>query len=385
VNFVVPREIVEFEAELNRYLDSVLSEEVLEEFRAHGIGRKVTRFWQRLGADGYLGLGWPVEYGGAGRSPLYLHAFHHVMGYRGLTIPLVTLETIARALMRIGSEEQKAKFLPRILRAEIEFAIGYTEPDAGTDLAALQTRAVRDGDHYVVNGQKIYTSAAHLADYLWLAVRTDPAAPKHRGISLLVTPIETPGVEVAPLPMMADHKTNIVFLRDLRIPLSGLIGEENKGWSYITTQLNYERVAISPVPIIERAYDNLCARLQEAGALAAKPFARAALAELAADLYALQVMDWKIAAMLADGRVPVHEASLLKVLSNELNVRCQSLAVQLLGPRSLVRRESESALLDPAGLTTERQLRRSVVNLFGGGSNDIQRDLVATFGLGLPR
>lgn len=384
MNFVIPREVLDFEAEFNAYLNGVLTEEVLEEFRADGIGPRVSRFWRRLGADGYLGLGWPVEFGGGGRSPLYLHAFHRVMGYRGLTIPMVTLETIARALMRIGSEEQKREFLPRILTAEIEFAIGYTEPEAGTDLAALSMSAVRMGDHYLVNGQKIYTSAAHLADYLWLAVRTDPQAPKHRGITLLITPIDAPGIEVVPLPMMADHKTNIVFCRDLRIPLAGLVGEENKGWGYITTQLNFERVAISPVPIIERAYDNLRARVREKEGLTSRPWLRSALAEIAADLYALIVMDYKIAAMLAEGKVPVHEASLLKVLSNELNVRVQSLAMQALGPRALVRREGD-ALLDPAGLTTERQLRRSVVNLFGGGSNDIQRDLVATFGLGLPR
>jgi alkylation response protein AidB-like acyl-CoA dehydrogenase len=384
MNFLIPAEILEFEREFNAYLDTVLTDDIVEEFRAHGIGPLVSGFWRRLGADGYLGLGWPVEYGGGGRSPLFLHAFHRVMGYRGLTIPLVTLETIARALMRIGSEEQKREFLPKILTAEIEFAIGYTEPAAGTDLAALAMRAERRDDYYLVNGQKVFTSAAHLADYLWLAVRTDPEAPKHRGISLLITPIGAPGIEINPLPMMADHRTNTVFCNDLRIPLSGLVGEENKGWGYITTQLNFERVAISPIPIIERAYDNLCARIAAEGGLAARPWARVVLAEIAADLYALTVMDYQIAAMLAEERVPISEASLLKVLSNELNVRIQSLAMQVLGPRAMVRREGD-ALLDPAGLTTERQLRRSVVNLFGGGSNDIQRDLVATFGMGLPR
>jgi alkylation response protein AidB-like acyl-CoA dehydrogenase len=384
LNFALPSEIVEFEHEFNRYLDATITDDVLEEFRSHGIGPKVTKFWQQLGADGYLGLGWPVEYGGGGRSPLYLHAFHHVMGYRGLTIPLVTLETIGRTLMRIGTAAQKQEFLPKILRAEVEFAVGYTEPDAGTDLAALKMRAVRRGDHYVVSGQKIYTSAAHLANYLWLAVRTDAEAPKHKGISLLITPINAPGIEVVPLRMMADHQTNILFCRDVQIPVAGLVGEENQGWGYITTQLNYERVAISPVPNIERAFDNLCTRMRQTPS-PASAWTRAALAEIAADLYALQVLDLKVAVMMVEGGVPIHDASMLKVLSNELNVRCQALAMQFLGPPGLVRRGGAGAVYDAAGITTERQLRRSVVNLFGGGSNDIQRDLIATFGMGLPR
>src|SRR3990172_12427580 len=246
MDFEYPADVLAFRAEFGRYLDSVVTPELIEEIRAEGAwgGPHTKAFWRRLGADGHFGLGWPEEYGGGGKSPFYLHAFNYEMAYRRLPVPVVTLNTVAPTLMRAGSEEQKQKYLPGILRGEVEFCIGYTEPGAGTDLASLDTRAVRDGDSYVINGQKIFTTGAGHADYVWLAVRTDPEAPKHRGISLLIVPMTSDGIEVRPLYTMGGGRTNITFYDNVRVPVSELVGEENSGWHYMTTQLDFERLAI---------------------------------------------------------------------------------------------------------------------------------------------
>ncbi|MDP3767422.1 MAG: acyl-CoA dehydrogenase family protein [Dehalococcoidia bacterium] len=226
MDFAYPAEIAAFREELRRYLDTAVTPDLVEEIRSgeEWGGPRAREFWRRLGADGYFGIGWPEEYGGGGKSVLYLHAFNYEMAYRRLPIPLVTLNTVAPTLMRAGTEEQKQEYLPKILRGEIEFSIGYTEPEAGTDLASLKTRAVRDGDSYVVNGQKLFTSGADHADYVWLAARTDPDAPKHKGISVLIVPIASEGVEVRPLPVMSGTSTTVTFYDDVRVPATALVG-----------------------------------------------------------------------------------------------------------------------------------------------------------------
>ncbi len=388
MDFAIPADVAAFREEFRRYLDSADTPELRAEIQVGGwetTGPLTRALWGKLADDGYLGLGWPKEYGGGGKSALYLYVFNYEMAYRRLPIPLVTLNTVGPALMRVGSEAQKKEFLPKILRAEIEFSIGYTEPEAGTDLASLKTRAVRDGDYYVINGQKVFTSGAHQADYLWLAVRTDPDAPKHRGISLLIVPLDSEGIEVRPLRIMSGSRTSVTFYNDVRVPVSALVGEENRGWYYMTTQLDFERVAISPVPHIERVFDWLCDVFREEGLGADQEWTRVSLASMAADLNALKVMDLKVAAMVANGEVPVSEASLLKVLSNELRAKLCADALQMLGSSGLVRPGSPGVRLDSSEHSIERQLRESVITLFGGGSNDIQRDIMATHGLGLPR
>ncbi len=387
MDFEYPADVAEFRAEFGRYLESEEMAELVRENRASDGwgGPSAKALWRKLGGDGYFGLGWPKEYGGGGKSLLYLHAFNYEMAYRRLPVPVVTLNTVAPTLMRIGSEEQKQAYLRKILLGEIEFAIGYTEPEAGTDLASLQTSAVRDGDDYVINGQKVFTSGAHHADYLWLAVRTDRDAPKHKGISILIVPLDSEGIEVRPLQIMGGGRSNITFYNDVRVPVSSLVGEENRGWQYITTQLDFERVAISPVAQLERVFDWLCARFGESGIPANESWTRATLARMAADLNVLKVMDLKVASMVANGEIPVYEASLLKVLSNEVRVTFTGEVLQILGSAGLVRRDSPGAPLDSSGDAIEHQLRESPINLFGGGSNDVQRDIIATHGLGLPR
>lgn len=384
MDFAYPQEVLDFRTAFGSYLDSVVTDELLREVSTSGAettGPLTKAFWRRLGEDGYFGLGWPEEYGGGGKSVLYLHAFNYVMMYRRLPVPIVTLNTVAPALIRVGSEAQKQEYLPRILRGEIEFAIGYSEPGAGTDLASLETRAVRDGDTYVVSGQKVFTSGAHHSDFVWLAVRTDPEAPKHRGISLLIVPLDSEGVDVRPFPTMGGYRTNITFYDNVRVPITALVGEENRGWVYITTQLDFERVAISPIPGIERVFDSLCGVFRENGHLAGE-WTRAAFARWAADINALKVMDQKMASMIDNGEVPYYEASLLKVLSTEFQTRFYNEALQALGSSGLVKRGSPGEVLNG---DIERSLKSSLVLLFGGGSNDVQRDIIATHGLGLAR
>ncbi len=223
MDFQYPADVQEFREEFRRYLDSIATSELMDELRVGGQwgGEHTKRLWQKLGNDGYFGLGWPVEYGGGGRSLLYLHAFNYEMAYRRFPVPVVTLNTVGPTLTHIGSEEQKKEYLPKILKGEIEFAIGYTEPEAGTDLASLQASAVRDGDEYVINGQKVFTSGAHHADYVWMAVRTDPDAPKHKGISILIVPLDSEGIEIAPLNIMGGSRSNITYYSDVRVPVSG--------------------------------------------------------------------------------------------------------------------------------------------------------------------
>ena len=387
MDFTYPADVQEFRVEFRRYLDSIATSDLMDELRIGGNwgGKHTKRLWQKLGEDGYFGLGWPKEYGGGGKSLLYLHAFNYEMAYRRFPVPVVTLNTVGPTLIRIGSEEQKKEYLPKILKGEIEFAIGYTEPDAGTDLASLQTSAVRDGDEYVINGQKVFTSGAHHADYLWLAVRTDPDAPKHRGISILIVPLDSEGIEVAPLNIMGGGRSNITYYTDVRVPVSAIVGEENLGWRYITTQLDFERIAISPIAQLERVFDWLCDCARDGRLDASEAWTGSTLVRMAADVNALKVMDMKLASMVANGEVPVHEASLLKVLSNEFRVTFSGEVLQMLGSIGLVRRESPGAQLDSSDDAIERQLRESTILLFGGGSNDVQRDIIATHGLGLPR
>jgi alkylation response protein AidB-like acyl-CoA dehydrogenase len=385
MDFEYPLDVVEWRKEFGSYLDSVVTHELRDEMESTGgetTGPKTKEFWRRLGKDGYFGLGWPVEYGGGGKSLWYLHSFNYEMMYRRLSVPVVTLNTVGPTLMRIGSEEQKKEYLPRILSAEIEFAIGYSEPGAGTDLASLQTKAVRDGDNYVINGQKVFTSGAHHSDYVWLAVRTDSEAPKHRGISILICPLDAEGVEIRPFRTMGGYRTNITFYDNVRVPLNSLVGEENAGWHYITTQLDFERIAISPIPHIERVFDSLCDLFRREGLGVDEGWTAAKLVEMAADLNTLKVMDLKMASMIQDGEVPYYEASLLKVQSSELQVRLLNDALQMLGASGLIKRGSPGERLNGQ---IERALKSSLVLIFGGGSNDVQRDIMATHGLGLAR
>jgi alkylation response protein AidB-like acyl-CoA dehydrogenase len=352
--------------ELRAYYEKLLTPEIREELhRGKGVGPTMRAVVRQMGRDGWLGIGWPREYGGQGRSEIEQFIFFDESMRAGAPVPMLTINTVGPTIMRMGSDEQKREFLPRILAGEIHFCIGYSEPNAGTDLAALATRAERDGDEYVINGQKLWTSLASDADYMWLAVRTDPDAAKHAGISIFIVDMKTPGIRVDPLDLLSMHDINAVFLDDVRVPARNLVAGENKGWKLITSQLNHERVTICSAGILERAFAETRSwaqqtRLADGRRVIDQEWVRINLARVYAGLEFLRLLNWKVAWYLESFR----------------------LLMEILGPRGyLVRGSPEAALTGQLEL-----LYRSLLILtFGGGTNEIQRDLIGLFGLGFPR
>ena len=348
----------------------------------HGsVYREVVR---RMGRDGWLGVGWPAEYGGRGFGQVEQQLFASEAARADVPLPAVTLQTVGPTLQAYGTRGQKDFFLPRILAGEVHFAIGYTEPGAGTDLAALRTRAVRDGDSYVVNGEKIFTTGGHDADFVWLACRTDPEAPRHKGISILIVDTTDPGYSWTPIITLdGAHHTNATYYSDVRVPVTMRVGAENAGWRLVTTQLNHERVMLGPAgrlaALHDRVRDWAAGRAGPDGRpLLDQPDVRRALGRTYASLRVNELLNWQVAA--AD-TVDVADASVTKVFSS---VRLQQLG-QLL--EEVVARHGDAAEEDTAQLCRwlDMQSKRNVVLTFGGGVNEIQRELIATAGLGLPR
>ncbi len=343
--------------------------------RHGGVYRGVIR---RMGSDGWLGVGWPVEYGGRGFGQVEQQIFVSEAARADVPLPSVTLQTVGPTLQQFGTPEQKAQFLPRILAGDVHFAIGYTEPGAGTDLASLSTRAVRDGDHYIVNGQKIFTTGAHDADYIWLACRTDPSAPKHKGISILIVSTADPGFSWTPI-ITADgaHHVNATYYSEVRVPVSMRVGEENGGWRLITTQLNHERVMLGPSGRLGALLD----RVREwavARSLDSLPDVRRVLAEVNASMRVNELLNWQVA---VSETVQIADASATKVFGS---VRIQRFGQVL---SDLVGRHGDPADPDTAELMRwlDVQVKRNLVLTFGGGVNEVQRELIAMAGLKLPR
>lgn len=343
----------------------------------HGpVYREIVR---RMGSDGWLGVGWPVEYGGRGFGEIEQQIFVNEASRADVQLPSVTLQTVGPTLQEFGTDEQKAEFLPRILAGTVHFAIGYSEPEAGTDLASLRTSAVRDGDGYVVNGQKIFTTGGHDADFVWLAVRTDPDAPKHRGISILIVDTTDPGYSWTPI-ITCDgaHHVNATYYSDVRVPANRLVGKENAGWRLITTQLNHERVMLGPAGRVDGMYHRVRDWAATHG-LTDRPDVRAVLARCHACLRVNELLNWQVAAS-GQGAV-VADASATKVFSSD---RIQRLGRELAG---IVDRYGDPA--DPATADLSHwldvQAKRNLVLTFGGGVNEIQRELISSAGLGLPR
>ena len=339
-----------------------------------------------MGQDGWLGLGWPVEYGGQARGPVDQMIFVEESNWAGVPLPLLTLGSVAPTLMALGTEEQKRDLLPRILAGELHFAIGYSEPNAGTDLASLQTRAVRDGDEYVVDGQKIFTSAIQHADYVWLAVRTDPDAPKHKGLSVVLVPTDTPGFHWDPLHTMAGEFTSSTFYDNVRVPITNRVGDENDGWRLITNQLNHERVALCPASGTLRSVYEVRRWAQESTLtdrrrVIDQDWVRITLARVAARAEFLKLMNWKVAWGADKGLSPA-DASATKVFGTELALEAYRLLMEIVGPTAYLEEGSPGAAL---AARLERNYRAQTIFTFGGGTNEIQRDIIAMIGLGMPR
>jgi 3-oxocholest-4-en-26-oyl-CoA dehydrogenase alpha subunit len=372
-------------AEMRATLAEVMTPERVASVSGQLEGGPATRDCIRaLAAANLLGVGWPKEYGGQGFSAIEQFIFSEEARRANAPIPLVTLNTVGPTLMQCGTEEQKQKFLPAILDGTVEFAIGYSEPGAGSDLASVRTVAVRDGDDYVINGQKMFTSGAAYADYIWLAVRTDPDAKKHKGISILIVPTSSPGFSCQPLHTMPDVSTYYTFYDDVRVPASALVGAENQGWQLITTQLNFERAALGNLgalePLFEKTLDWARTTELDDGRVIDQPWVQLTLARVEAQVAAYKLVNMRINAAMTKGILNMGEASAAKVFGTELT---QQVARQLLEvlDHNGIRRGADAPLRG----ALESAYRFAVINTFGGGANEIQRDIIAMAGLGMPR
>jgi alkylation response protein AidB-like acyl-CoA dehydrogenase len=337
-----------------------------------------------MGRDGWLGVGWPAEYGGRGLGQVEQQIFVTEAALADVPLPAVTLQTVGPTLMQHGSQEQKDFFLPQILAGEVHFAIGYTEPGAGTDLASLRTRAVLDGDHYLVNGQKIFTTGGHDADYVWLACRTDPEAPRHKGLSILIVDTNDPGYSWTPI-ITHDgaHHVNVTYYADVRVPVTMRVGEQDAGWRLITAQLNHERVMLGPsgrIGVLHRRVRDWAAG--QAGPdgrpLLDRPDVRRALARASAAERVNELLNWQVA---MTETVDVADASVTKVFGSE---QVQRIGADL---AEIVSRHGDLSDQQTAELAgwLDVQNKRNTVMTFGGGVNEVQRELIATSGLKLPR
>lgn len=348
-------------------------------------GPTFSRILRRMGADGWLGLGWPEEYGGRGEDPEALFVFYDEVIRANAPLSLVTLNTVAPALMKHGTDEQKRFFLPAILAGELIFAIGYTEPSAGTDLAALSTRAHIDGDELVINGNKIFTSAGIYADWIWLAVRTCPDAPPHKGISVLLVPTTAPGFSVTEIHTVGGISTSATYYDDVRVPLTNVVGALNEGWPLITNQLNHERVALAARGgIAYQLFDEVLAWAQRepysGGVFYDQPWVQSTMAELYALLTATDLINLRLVADVANNTLNGGDSAAAKIFGTEAVVTAYNAMQEVLGGTGVLRPGSTGAAVEGR---VETLGRRAQNNTFGGGTNEVMREIVARQRLGM--
>ena len=383
------REQLALRAELRAYYKDLLSPDVKEALAGEGDGGAVWRETVRImGKDGWLGIGWPKAYGGQGRPATDQFIFFDETRRAGAPFPFVTINTVGPTMMNFASEEMKARFLPPILAGEVNFAIGYSEPGAGTDLAALSTKATRDGDHYGISGQKLWTSGADQADYIWLACRTDADAPKHKGISILCVPTSAKGFDCSVITTVGGLTTTATFYDDVIVPAENLVGTENAGWSMITTQLNHERVGLA-------AWSGLGHLMfsdvmdwakvtpsPDGGMIIDLPWVKSDLAKVHAELEAMWLLNWRMAVNVAADNVGAAESSAMKVFGTERIIEVYRTLLGIVGAAGYLTPGSPGSIL---GGRLEATSRQAQINTFGGGVNEVQREILAMAGLGMKR
>ncbi|HEU4361637.1 MAG TPA: acyl-CoA dehydrogenase FadE29 [Mycobacterium sp.] len=374
----------QLQAEVRQYFSNLISPDEAREMAADRHGKAYRAVIRRMGRDGKLGVGWPKEFGGLGFGPIEQQIFVNEAHRADVPLPAVTLQTVGPTLQVYGSEAQKKKFLPAILAGEVHFAIGYTEPEAGTDLASLRTTAVRHGDEYIINGQKVFTTGAHDAEYIWLACRTDPDAAKHKGISILIVDTKDPGYSWTPM-ILSDgaHHTNATYYNDVRVPVDMLVGKENDGWRLITTQLNNERVMLGPAGRFAGIYDRVHAWAAKPGGDGVIPIDRDDVKRALAEIYATwrinELLNWQVSA--AGETIDVADAAATKVFGTERVQKIGRLAEEIVGKYGDPSESATAELLR----WLDSQTKRNLVITFGGGVNEVMREMIAASGLKVPR
>lgn len=378
----------ELSRQLRAYFAELLTPEVREAIGGTNEDRPAYReVVRQMGRDDWLGLGWPTEYGGQGRGALDQYILFDEINRAQAPFPFVTINNIGPMLQRYGTDEQKRTYLPGMLTGDVLFAIGYSEPEAGTDLASLQTKAELVGDEWVINGNKVFTSGAAQADYVWLACRTDPQAPKHKGITILIVPTSDPGFSATPIETSGITHTNATYYDDVRVPAGNVVGEVNGGWKMITSQLGHERVGLAAMGgRTEQLFGDVadwCRETEIDGErVVDQPWVREDLARSYVRVEAMRLLNWKLA-VVADGENPSPAASSVsKVFGTETHDQVCRALVRAVGPPATRRPGSPDAALDGR---LEALNRGSYINTFGGGSNEVLRDMIAVSGLGMPR
>jgi 3-oxocholest-4-en-26-oyl-CoA dehydrogenase alpha subunit len=350
----------------------------------YGDGQAYRQVVRQLGRDGWLALSWPEEYGGRGGTMLDQLIFTDEAAIARVPVPFLTINTVGPTIMRFGTPAQRSFYLPRIAAGEIHFSIGYSEPEAGTDLASLRTTATRDGEEYVIDGQKMWTSLISYADYVWLACRTDPHADRHKGLSIIIVPTSAEGFSWTPVRTVAGVTTSATYYSSVRVPATELVGEENRGWPLITNQLNHERVALTSAAPVMSALAEVrdwaaSAKLADGQRVIDAEWVQLNLAPVHAKAEFLKLTNWKIAS--SSSAVGPAAASATKVFGTEFAVEAYRLLMEVLGANAQVRSGSAGQVL--AG-RIERMHRAALILTFGGGTNEVQRDIIAAAGLGLP-
>jgi len=373
--------------ELRAYFATLMTPEVraaLADGADFGESEAYRQVVRQLGKDGWLALSWPAEYGGRDGDTMDQLIFSDEAALARVPVPFLTINTVGPTIMRYGTAEQKSQYLPKIAAGEIHFSIGYSEPEAGTDLAALRTKAVRDEQGFLINGQKMWTSLIQYADYVWLACRTDPELPRHKGLSILIVPTDAPGFSWTPVPTLSGPVTSATYYQDIRVPHSALVGELNKGWPLITNQLNHERVALTSSAPVRAALADVTEWARQTPAADGQrvidhEWVQLNLARVHAKAEFLKLENWRIAS--SKERLGPAAASATKVFGTEFSLEAYRLLMEVLGAAATVRDGSPGAAL--AG-RIERAHRAALILTFGGGTNEVQRDIIAAAELKLP-
>lgn len=377
-------------AEVRAYMNALMTPALVEEGKisefSEGGGPEHRKQFAKMGADGWIGVSWPKDWGGKNWTTMEQYIFTEEVIRAGFQYPFLTTEAIAPVLMEHGNDRVREEVVGGIRKGEVAIAIGYSEPSAGTDLASLKTRAERDGDDWVINGQKIWTSLANFADYVWVAARTDPdESKKHKGLTMFLVPTNTPGFSCTPIWTLG-VRTNATYYQDVRIPDSYRVGEVNGGWKLITGQLNRERLSLVTHGMVAGLYDEVlqwAATTEQGGSLIIdRPWVRANLAKAHIGLEALKMICWKQAWAISAGTLEMADASVAKVYGTEFFIELYRLLLEILGEAGTIAADSPGALLKGK---LEHRYRTGSILTFGGGTNEVQRDIIAMAGLWMPR
>ena len=378
-------------SELQEYFEGLMTPALKAELNNpnhfEGGGPEFKNAMQTMGADGWIGLSWKKELGGKELSPMEQYIFVETVMRTGFPFPFLTTESVGPMIAENGSDWAKEEIATKILQGKLIFAIGYSEPNSGTDLASLKTKAIKEKDGYLINGQKMWTSLANFSDYIWLATRTDFEVKNHKGISIFIVPTDDQGFSMSEINTLGDVRTNATFYDNILVPDSYLVGKLNEGWSLITNQLNLERLALVNHGPVEELYNNVLnlahqTKINKDQYLTDLSWVKHNLAQVYSGIEALKLICWKQTWIMESDQLNMAEASVAKVYGSEFFIEAYRLLMEIMGELSLLKNESELSILNAK---LERMYRTASILTFGGGTNEVQRDIIAMAGLLMPR